>query len=87
MAQGTIARLTDRGFGFITPEDGEKDLFFHSNELQGVEFNDLKEGDKVTYELGESPKGPNATNVTRADGDAAPAADADADAAPAADAE
>lgn len=87
MAQGTIARLTDRGFGFITPDDGEKDLFFHSNELQGVEFNDLKEGDKVTYELGESPKGPNATNVARADADAAPAADADADAAPAADAE
>ncbi|MCP6726448.1 MAG: cold shock domain-containing protein [Patescibacteria group bacterium] len=77
MAQGTIARLTDRGFGFITPEDGEKDLFFHSNELQGVEFNDLKEGDKVTYELGESPKGPNATSVARADADAAPAADAE----------
>ena len=78
MAQGTIARLTDRGFGFITPEEnGDKDLFFHSNELQGVEFNDLKEGDKVTYELGESPKGPNATNVARADADAAPAADAE----------
>jgi len=71
MAQGTIARLTDRGFGFITPEDGDgKDLFFHSNELQGVEFNDLKEGDKVTFEIGESPKGPNATNVTRADAEA-----------------
>ena len=80
MAQGTIARLTDRGFGFITPDDdaGGKDLFFHSNELQGVEFNDLKEGDKVTFEVGESPKGPNATNITRADADASADADTEA---------
>ena len=65
MKEGTIARLTDRGFGFIAQEGVEKDLFFHSNELQGVEFNDLHEGDKVTFEIGEGQKGPNATNVKR----------------------
>jgi len=66
MEQGTIKRLTDRGFGFIAREGEEKDLFFHSNELQGVEFKDLKEGDKVQFEVSESPKGPNATKVSRA---------------------
>lgn len=65
MQEGTIARLTDRGFGFIAREGEEKDLFFHSNELKGVEFNELKEGDKVTFEVAEGPKGPNATNVSR----------------------
>jgi len=66
MNKGTIARVTDRGFGFIKPEDGEKDLFFHANELNGVEFNDIREGDAVTFELSDGPKGPNATNVARA---------------------
>jgi len=65
MAEGTIARLTDRGFGFISQEGEEKDLFFHSNELVGVEFKDLNEGDKVTFEVAEGPKGPNATKVAR----------------------
>lgn len=65
MAQGTIKRLTDRGFGFIAQDGEEKDLFFHSSELQGVDFNDLKEGDAVEFEIGESPKGPNATQVKK----------------------
>lgn len=65
MATGKISRLTDRGFGFIAIEGEEKDLFFHSSELQGVEFNDLNEGDEVEFEVGESPKGPNATNVKK----------------------
>lgn len=65
MQQGTIKKLTDRGFGFIAVEGSDKDLFFHSKELQGVEYNDLKEGDKVQFEVSESPKGPNATNVSR----------------------
>jgi cold shock protein len=65
MSKGTISRLTDRGFGFIAQEGVEKDLFFHSNELQGVEFNDLKEGDEVTFEVADSPKGPNATKVSK----------------------
>ena len=66
MNQGTIARLTDRGFGFIAREGVEKDLFFHSNELQGVSFNELREGDKVTFDTAEGPKGPNAVKVARA---------------------
>ncbi len=65
MQTGTIARLTDRGFGFISREGEEKDLFFHSNELQGVAYNDLREGDKVTFDVAQGPKGPNATNVKR----------------------
>jgi len=66
MEEGTIVRLTDRGFGFISREGEEKDLFFHSNELKNVEFNDLKEGDKVTFEVTEGQKGLSATNVNRA---------------------
>ncbi len=66
MQEGTIARLTDRGFGFIKREGMDKDLFFHSNELRGVEFKDLREGDRVTFDVAESPKGPNAVNVKRA---------------------
>ena len=66
MQEGTIARLTDRGFGFIAREGEEKDLFFHSDELKNVQFNDLQEGDKVTFEIAEGPKGLNATNVNRA---------------------
>jgi CspA family cold shock protein len=65
MQTGTIARLTDRGFGFIARE-GEKDLFFHANELVGVEYADLREGDKVTFEVTQGPKGPNATKVSKA---------------------
>jgi CspA family cold shock protein len=64
--QGTIARLTDRGFGFISREGGDKDLFFHANELVDVDFNDLREGDAVTFEVGEGPKGPSATQVKKA---------------------
>jgi len=67
MQEGTIARLTDRGYGFISYEGAERDLFFHSNELKNVQFNDLKEGDKVTFEIAEGPKGPNAVNVNRAE--------------------
>jgi len=65
MQKGTIARLTDRGYGFISQEGAEKDLFFHANELKEVDFNDLKEGDEVTFEIAEGPKGPNATSVSR----------------------
>ena len=65
MAQGTIKRLTDRGFGFIAPEGSDKDLFFHAKELQGAQFNDLKEGDAVEFEVSESPKGPCAINVSK----------------------
>jgi CspA family cold shock protein len=62
---GKIKKLTDKGFGFIIPDDSEKDVFFHSSELQGVEFNELQEGDEVTFEVTESQKGPAAVNVAR----------------------
>jgi len=62
---GTIKRLTDKGFGFITGEGLAKDLFFHSNSLVGVTFDELKEGDAVSFETEESPKGLNAVNVQR----------------------
>jgi len=65
MEKGKIVRLTDRGFGFISREGVEKDLFFHSNELQNVRFNELKEGDQVQFEISESPKGLSAVKVSR----------------------
>ena len=65
MQQGTIATLTDKGFGFIKVEGMAKDLFFHSNELIDVRFDDLREGDKVQFEIGESPKGQNAIRVSK----------------------
>lgn len=66
MQTGKIARLTDRGFGFIAIDGEDKDLFFHVNALVGVEFNDLQEGDMLTFEVEQGPKGPNAVNVQRA---------------------
>ena len=65
MQEGTIARLTEKGFGFIKVEGREKDLFFHSNELLNVKFEELSEGDKLSFEIAESPKGPNAVKVSR----------------------
>ena len=63
---GTIKTLTDRGFGFIAREGEVKDLFFHSKELKGVTFDELKVGDAVTFEVTDGEKGPAATNVARA---------------------
>lgn len=63
MKEGTIARLMDKGYGFIKCEGMEKDLFFHSKDLEGVEFDSLKEGEKVTFEVAEGPKGLNAVSV------------------------
>ncbi|OGE81574.1 MAG: cold-shock protein [Candidatus Doudnabacteria bacterium RIFCSPLOWO2_02_FULL_48_8] len=62
---GVIKKKTDKGFGFITVEGQEKDLFFHSNSLVGVTFDELKEGDSVTFDTEETPKGKNAVNVQR----------------------
>lgn len=64
--KGTIKKVTEKGFGFITAEGMGKDLFFHSNSLVGVSFDDLREGDAVSFETEESPKGMNAVNVQRA---------------------
>ncbi len=72
MEQGTIKRLTDRGFGFIDADSDEysDDLFFHANELDGVEFDNLSEGETVEFEVTETPKGMNAVNVSRVEDDA-----------------
>ena len=56
----------DKGYGFIKREGEEKDLFFHSSELKNVEFNDLQEGETVTFDVTNGPKGLSATNVSRA---------------------
>ncbi len=62
---GVIKKKTDKGFGFITAEGQEKDLFFHSKSLVGVTFDEINEGDSVTFDVEQSPKGPNAVNVQR----------------------
>lgn len=66
MQQGKIARLMDKGYGFITMEGSDKDLFFHSSELQNTDFDSLSEGDAVSFEMREGQKGPEAFNVTAA---------------------
>jgi CspA family cold shock protein len=63
---GTVKTKTDRGFGFISREGQAKDLFFHSKELKGVTFDELQEGDTVTFDVVDGEKGPAATNVSRA---------------------
>ncbi len=63
--EGIVKKKTDKGFGFIAVEGQEKDLFFHSSSLVGVTFDEIKEGDKVTFEIEDSPKGKNAVNVNR----------------------
>jgi CspA family cold shock protein len=65
MTKGKIARVMDKGYGFISYEESDKDLFFHSNELQDTAFDDLKEGDEVEFEIADGQKGPNAVNVKR----------------------
>jgi cold shock protein len=63
---GTIKTKTDKGYGFIAREGEEKDLFFHSNDLNGVTFDEIQVGDTVTFEIVDGQKGPSAKNVTRA---------------------
>ena len=62
MTEGTIKKLTDKGFGFIDNGSG-KDMFFHMSNLEGVHFDDLQEGQRVEYTEGQGPKGPRAENV------------------------
>jgi CspA family cold shock protein len=62
MAEGTIKRLTDKGFGFIETSPG-KDIFFHMSAVQGVRFEDLRQGQRVSFTEGMGPKGPKAENV------------------------
>ena len=63
MAEGTIKRLTDKGFGFIDT-GSDKDMFFHSSNVEGVSYDELREGQRVSYTEGQGPKGPRAENVT-----------------------
>ena len=62
MSQGTIKRLTDKGFGFIATAGGP-DMFFHMSAVEGARFEDLREGQAVSYNEGRGPKGPRAENV------------------------
>ena len=62
MAEGTIKRLTDKGFGFLDV-GGPKDLFFHSSNVEGVRYEELREGQRVSFQEGQGPKGPRAENV------------------------
>ncbi len=68
MQQGTVAKKMEKGFGFIKVDgspEGAKDLFFHSNELKNIAFDDLREGDRVSFDTADSPKGPNAVGVSK----------------------
>lgn len=62
MAEGTIKKITDKGFGFIATGTGP-DMFFHMSNVEGCRFEDLHEGQRVTYTAGQGPKGPRAENV------------------------
>jgi CspA family cold shock protein len=66
MATGTVKWFSDdKGFGFITPDDGGRDLFVHFTGIAGAGYRSLAEGAKVSYEAEEGPKGPKAVNVTK----------------------
>ena len=62
MPEGTIKKIMDKGFGFIST-GGDKDLFFHNSAVQGASFDDLREGQRVTFTEGRGQKGPCAENV------------------------
>ena len=62
MPEGTIKTLTEKGFGFIDT-GSDKDMFFHMSNLDGIRFDDLREGQRVSFTAGQGPKGPRAENV------------------------
>lgn len=64
---GKVKTKTDKGYGFISREGEEKDLFFHSNDLSGVTFEELQEGATVTFDVEQGDRGPAAKNVKLAE--------------------
>ena len=64
---GVVKTKTDKGFGFISRDGEEKDLFFHSNDLEGVSFDELREGAEVTFDVEQGEKGPSAKKVKLAE--------------------
>jgi CspA family cold shock protein len=65
MQTGTIKRLTEKGFGFIAQEGADKDVFFHASALVNADYNDLREGDNVQFDVEQNDKGLTAINVER----------------------
>ncbi len=66
MARGTVKWFSDqKGYGFITPEGGKKDVFVHFSALQGEGFKSLREGETVEFEVTDGPKGEQAANVRK----------------------